>query len=159
MIKDIDRAAGVVIHNGQILLMHRRNRGKEYFTFPGGGIEEGESIEQAVIRELEEETSLIVLPEKLLYTLTWDEKTKQHFYLCAYQSGVPRLSKDSVEREVMDKDPSQYYEPIWVDISILSKILLYPLEIRDWFIADLQTGFKGEVEHMALQLATCRQEL
>lgn len=39
---------------------------KQYWTLPGGGIEEGETIEEAVIREVEEESNMKVLKQVLL---------------------------------------------------------------------------------------------
>lgn len=39
---------------------------KQYWTLPGGGVENGESIEQAVIREVKEESNMKVLKQVLL---------------------------------------------------------------------------------------------
>jgi 8-oxo-dGTP diphosphatase len=50
---------GVILNDGKILLEKRKNepsRGK--WTIPGGLVELGETLEQAVIREVEEETCL-----------------------------------------------------------------------------------------------------
>ncbi|MGG4168004.1 NUDIX domain-containing protein [Rossellomorea vietnamensis] len=46
----------VIIQDGKILLMHS-NRGD--YKFPGGGVEEGESLSAALIREVAEETGYI----------------------------------------------------------------------------------------------------
>ena len=47
-------ARAIVIKNNKILLMYT-NRYEDY-SLPGGGVDEGESIEQGLIRELSEET-------------------------------------------------------------------------------------------------------
>lgn len=67
--------AGCVIFNdqGQILLQKRRD--KELWGFMGGIIELGESASEAAIREVFEESGLVVKIEKLLgiYTKYFDE--------------------------------------------------------------------------------------
>ena len=42
----------------ELLLIHRIKDDREYWVFPGGSIEMGESKESAIIREVYEETSL-----------------------------------------------------------------------------------------------------
>lgn len=58
---DVQRAAGVLLTSpaGRVLLMRRRPGGEDHggeWAFPGGGIEDGETAEQAARRELSEET-------------------------------------------------------------------------------------------------------
>ncbi|MEM7825472.1 MAG: NUDIX hydrolase [Candidatus Aenigmatarchaeota archaeon] len=57
----------IVKNEGKILLI---KRGSEPFegmlALPGGFVEEGEKVEKALIREVEEETSLIVKPKEIL---------------------------------------------------------------------------------------------
>ena len=50
-----------------LLIMHRKNdSGRSYWVIPGGGIEAGESEEECVQREMQEETNLEVSVERLL---------------------------------------------------------------------------------------------
>lgn len=73
------RAVGIVIKDSQILLMRRVDLGNEYYTFPGGGVEKEETIEEAVIRELAEETTLKVEIKKLLYIHEY-KHSQQYYY-------------------------------------------------------------------------------
>jgi 8-oxo-dGTP diphosphatase len=54
------RAQAIIFSAGKILMVRHNDLfiGKQYWCLPGGGIEAGETPEQAVIRELMEETGL-----------------------------------------------------------------------------------------------------
>jgi ADP-ribose pyrophosphatase YjhB (NUDIX family) len=54
---------------------------------PGGGLEYGESAEEAVIREVEEETGLCVVVEKLLLTKTFAPDKFALYFLCVVRDG------------------------------------------------------------------------
>jgi 8-oxo-dGTP diphosphatase len=55
---------------------------------PGGGLEYGESAEQAVIREVREETGLVVEIEKLLFNKTFPPDKFAMYYLCRVTDGA-----------------------------------------------------------------------
>lgn len=55
-----NRAGGLLIEDGKLLLIHRIKNGNEYYVVPGGGIEEGEDLETATKRELKEEIGIDV---------------------------------------------------------------------------------------------------
>lgn len=146
-----NRSAGIVIKDGHILLMRRVNHGKEYFTFAGGGVDEGETPEAAVVREFDEETTLVVKPLKLLYRITWDSGDQNYFYLCEYVSGVPQLHPDSEELEEMKKGV-QVFDPLWVEIKRLPTLLLYQLEIRDLLVEDIKNGFGEGTKELKIKV-------
>lgn len=64
------RSVAIVIRDGKILMERVFYFGREFYTVPGGGVEEGETPEQAVLRELKEECGLdgvIVRPLAVQY--------------------------------------------------------------------------------------------
>lgn len=63
-----DRAFGAVIAGNQILMVQHRHEGNEFWTLPGGGIEEGERAEITVEREIREETGLVLSVDRLLFS-------------------------------------------------------------------------------------------
>jgi 8-oxo-dGTP diphosphatase len=148
------RAAAIVVHGDRILLMRRIKKGKEYFTFPGGGVENGETPEEATIREILEETTVHIKIEKLLYRLIFEEEREEFFYLSSYNSGEPKLDPNSIEQKINKTHDSKenFFEPLWKDISEIPDLLLYPLEVRDWFLEDQKKNFKVDVreEHYPL---------
>lgn len=56
-------ARGIIIREGKIAMVHSLKY--DYYKFPGGGIDSGESNLDALMREVEEETGLIVIPESI----------------------------------------------------------------------------------------------
>lgn len=152
------RAVGIVIKDNNILLMWRKNNGREYFTFPGGGVEDEESVEETVVRELLEETSIKVKINKLLYTHHLIEDSDQYFYLCSYVSGEPRVSQTSREKKTMDGS-LDLYNSLWVNFGEIDRLLLYPLEIKDWLIEDLKDNFKQIPREASLYRKDLRQTI
>lgn len=151
------RAVGVVLHEGKILLMFRRKDGREYYVFPGGGVEEGETNEEAVVRELREETSVDVSVGRLLYHHIYDDGSERFYYLCKYLGGEPRLEEGSSEQRKMTEE--NFYEPRWVMLVILSEFLVYPLEVRDDILQDMRIEFGGTPRKSYLVFANLRQTL
>jgi len=102
---------GVLVHEGRVLLIRR---GKEplkgRWIVPGGTVELGESLEAALVREMEEETGLMVKPVELLTVfdrVEWlDGRVAYHYviadYLCEYVSGTPRAGSDALEVALAD---------------------------------------------------------
>ena len=75
------RVSAIVTRLDTILLVHRRKKGDEYWVVPGGGVEEGETPEQGLAREVNEETSLDIIKYSLLATnkekITIENKEKE----------------------------------------------------------------------------------
>ena len=97
----------MLIHDGRVLLIRR---GKEplrgRWVVPGGTVELGESLEAALVREMEEETHLRVRPLEVLTVFDRiqreaDGEVTYHYvivdYLCEYVSGAPRAGSDALE--------------------------------------------------------------
>ncbi len=52
------RAQCIVVRDDRILLVKHRVDGKEWWALPGGGVEDGETPEEAVLREIQEECNV-----------------------------------------------------------------------------------------------------
>jgi hypothetical protein len=67
------------------------------------------------------------------------------------------MKKDAPE--VAEAKKGDFYIPMWLKLADLPKTLLYPLEIRDWLINDLQNGFPKEPRIAKLKISELRQTL
>jgi len=67
--KEIDKLAWLYLRNGKLL--SARSKGKTLFYIPGGKREIGESDEQALIREVQEEVSVDLIPDTIKYAATF----------------------------------------------------------------------------------------
>lgn len=150
------RAVAVIIDSERILLMHRWNNGKEYFVFPGGGVESEETTEEALIREIREETSLKIIIDKLTYHDIYDDGTERFYYLCHALSGEPKLGDGP---EFRKNDPANRYHPEWIKIDSLQTLLVYPLETRDYLIKDLTDNFASTPRESKYRVSEMRQTL
>lgn len=56
-------ARGIIVKGDKFALIH--NMRYDYYEFPGGGLEDGESFEEGLIREVKEETGLTVIPDSI----------------------------------------------------------------------------------------------
>ena len=61
------RLTGVLIEDSRLLLVQEVLRERSHWNLPGGGLELGETIEAGLLREMREETGLIVRIDELLY--------------------------------------------------------------------------------------------
>ena len=72
----IDKLAWIEIQDGKIL--STRSKGKEVFYIPGGKREEGESDKEALIREIQEELAVDLVPDSIQYMETFKAQAHGH---------------------------------------------------------------------------------
>lgn len=107
VLRPIAATIATVFHNGKILLVRRANPPDAgLWGFPGGKIESGETIEDAAIRELYEETGVHAQAGPIFtavdaFDRDADGHLRQHFVLiavcCRWSSGNPIAGDDALE--------------------------------------------------------------
>ena len=98
-----NRACGVVIRNDHILLVRHVHNGRDYWTLPGGGIEENETHSAAAEREVREETGIRISAIRHLCTHTASTSISHCFLM---QSPLPAI------QAVLGTDPEQSHLPV-----------------------------------------------
>lgn len=105
----------IIIKDNKLLVFFRRklkdNKYITYYAIPGGHVEDGETIEDTVIRELKEEMNLDI---KLIDYLGKIEIYNQieHYYYAKIIGGELKFGGEELERNSFDN----YYEVRWIDI-------------------------------------------
>ena len=98
-------AGGLVINQkGQVLLLKSPRYGD--WEFPGGQVEESETIPHALEREVLEETGIVVRVKSLvgIYSNTGKPSKVIMDFVCEYVSGTPTLSAESSQVEWVNRE-------------------------------------------------------
>jgi 8-oxo-dGTP diphosphatase len=134
---------GIVLHDGNILLIERFRKRLHYYSIPGGGIEEGETPAETAVREIAEETTCLVRVVRPLYVLIRGEVI-HHIFLCEYVSGTPRLPEHAPEAQTMRDD--NRFLPTWLPLEDLRQApFLVWQPIKRQLLRDLNTEFQESV--------------
>ncbi|WP_203907099.1 NUDIX domain-containing protein [Rhizocola hellebori] len=96
------RAAAVIIRDGKVLMVRERSRGdtgrhdgQSYWTLPGGGLQPGETDEQAVRREVAEEVGLTAISATYIRDMHYPSGITAVFAVTV-ADGEPRLGADDL---------------------------------------------------------------
>lgn len=115
---------GLLLRRGEILLAHRSEARSNYpdtWSFPGGHVEAGETLEEALVRELAEEIGVQSVSWRQLDNFSYDSgEATFHFFVVDAWRGEP-VNIGNEHREIR-----------WVDLGAAPQMpkLTFPIYVR-----------------------------
>ncbi|MBC7708141.1 NUDIX domain-containing protein [Polaromonas sp.] len=138
----------IVIKDQSLLVMHRNKFGQTYHALVGGGIDHGETAEQALYREIMEETGVQVNNHKLVIIEdAGNVYGIQYIYTCDYVSGEPKLAPDSPEAQI-NALGQNLYTPMWLPLSELPNVVFQPKELQAVLLEHIGMAWPPEPIHL-----------
>ena len=121
--KQINVVAAVIVRNGKIFATQRGyGEWKDWWEFPGGKIEPGESPEEALQREIREELAIDITIDRLLTTVDYDYPhfhLTMHCYLCHLKDDIqPHLLEHEAARW-LGKDNLEEVKWLPADVEVI----------------------------------------
>ena len=119
--------AALIMKDGKILIAKRSTGNKDVigkWEFPGGKVEENETEEQAIEREIKEEFDILVRAEKFITNVISKDKKSEidlKLYLCKYIDGKIKLN-DHSDYKWVDKDDILDFDLADLDVELVRKM-------------------------------------
>ena len=147
--KKRESCRAIIFKENKIIVMYRNKQNREYYTFIGGGKNEGETNSECVAREVYEELGINVEPQREIYFYE-NETTIQHFILCKWISGEFGTGSGE-EFDLKNITENNFYKPMLIDIDNISKINLMPELISKTLLSDIKNygyGLSNEIKNL-----------
>ena len=125
MMKQIEVVAAVIC-KGDMVFASQRGYGewKDWWEFPGGKVESGETLEEALKREIREELSTEINVDAFLCTVKYDYprfRLKMHCYLCSLLTEALHLNEHEAAKW-LGKDELDSVKWLPADLEVVEEI-------------------------------------
>jgi 8-oxo-dGTP diphosphatase len=138
-------ARAIVIEGTKLLVMHRNKHGSEYFTLVGGRVAEGETLEQALMREMHEETGLTITGARLVFIEEHAAPyNEQYIYLCSVAPHTNVAIQEASEEGFMNRVSINTHTPLWVEARAFDRLQFRTPQLQRAIFMALQRGFPAE---------------
>lgn len=121
----IERVGVIIIRRGRVALIERQKGSRRYWVIPGGGVESGETVAEAALREAAEELGTHVELGSLRICIDHREEDgsiqRQWYFDAAVRSENIRVVGPEVERAEKDN-----YRAVWIDLDELDLEATHP---------------------------------
>lgn len=136
------RVAIVILQEDKILLVQHKKKDRKYWVLPGGRVDFGESLIEAIKREMLEEANIKVKVGNLIFisdAISPDDNNKRHIINIFFEGkiigGNLKIGKEEILQQIE-----------FVPISQLDKLIFYPAvkeELTQWFTMRKCLGYLG----------------
>jgi 8-oxo-dGTP diphosphatase len=137
------RAGIILIHEGKLALMERHRQGRHYFAFPGGGVDEGETDEQAAVREAMEELGIEVGIVQKAATILREGRRDQVYFLVKWLGGEYGTGTGEEFDEVDEENGT--YNPVWMPLGELLEKNVVPRGLAELVVKAQRDGWVESV--------------
>jgi 8-oxo-dGTP diphosphatase len=135
------RSAIILIEDNKLALIERQRAGKHYFSFPGGGVDKGETPQEAAIREAEEELGIQVEIKQKVAEVIFNGNP-QHYFLARKLSGE---FGTGIGGEYGEFNPMHgTYHPIWMPLADVPNNNVLPRELAELVVRSARHGWSAE---------------
>ena len=128
---------GIIIQDDKLLTIFRRKikdgEVKEYYVIPGGGLEEGETLEENVTRELNEELGIDITIDGFVGMRETDT-TIEYYFDCTITNGTPTIGGEEKDR----MSENNYYEVTYIPVNKISE---YDLQGQNFILKALNKEY------------------
>lgn len=126
--KQIEVVAAIIHKDGRIFATQRGyGDWKDWWEFPGGKMEAGETPEEALKREIREELATEIQLDKLFCTVEWDYPKfhlTMHCYLCSLLTEALHLNEHEAARW-LPKEELDSVQWLPADVQIIERLKQY----------------------------------
>jgi len=136
------RAGCILIEDNRIALIERHRAGRHYFTFPGGGVDKGESHEAAAMREMQEELGLHVRVIRKVAEVHFNGNLQPYFLV----ETIAGEFGSGTGEEFGEYDPFHgTYHPLWMPIAEILENNVVPRQLAEIVHRSASTGWPDEM--------------
>ena len=139
------RVAGIAVYDGKVLLQKPTN--EDFYAFPGGHVEFGETNEETLIREFKEEIGADIKVGELQWVaevfFPWGESPCHQ--ICLYYAieitdeNIPKDGMFMAKEHLEDRNFDLEFH--WIPIEKTAELEIYPEDSAE-LLSDLGTGVK-----------------
>jgi len=136
-----NRSGIILIEKDKLALIERHRAEKHYFAFPGGGIDAGETPEQAAIREAEEELGIKVEIKQKIAEIFFNENI-QYYFLAKRLSG--EFGTGTGDEYGVYNPIHGTYLPTWLPLADVPTHNILPRELAEVVVRFAKEGWPAE---------------